>query len=107
MIWTPEHDEHLYGMLAEGWTYKEIGLALGVSKSAVSGRIGRMRHAGRIRLMRREKRQAARRESKIHNAVCVAPYAPDCSVPDFANNEAHVAACLRLGGFPVLRLRAA
>lgn len=45
-VWTDDMDARLCRLLADGHTGGQIGEALGVGRSAVSGRINRLREAG-------------------------------------------------------------
>lgn len=104
--WSPALDAALLGLHAEGFSMAQIGLELNRSRSAVSGRIARLR-AGPVLRLPRAKRPYERRvtANDARRSECTRPFQTDNSCPRFAHDAAHVSACRALGGFPVLTIQ--
>lgn len=87
--------------------FSVIGKRLGRSKSAC---LGRYHRAKKTRFAPRRKRSGPGKTGAYHNIVQYlpsrTPFAPDSSVPNFANDHEH---CEAVGapGFPVLPRRSA
>ncbi len=100
--WPVAKVQRLIELYSQGRTPTQIAELMQITISSAEGRLGRLREKG---LLSDAVRRRGPRRSIIHDRPCTAPYAPDSSTPRFANDDAHVAACLRLGGFPVLEVR--
>lgn len=100
MIWSPEQDALLVTARDSGRKFPGIAAELGVSKNAALARYHRLKRT-----------VFGTRGISYHwyrnLAPASHPYAPDSSCPRFARNDAHCAAVLSTGAYPVMPRRAA
>lgn len=113
--WPRERIERVMALVNKGMPYPKIARLFGVTTNAVSGLVFRERH--KDNMPKRPSRAKAEPFFHVNPNLTPAkvPFAPDCSCPDFAWDDQHVAAvyAARADGFPVAfsrphyRLRAA
>lgn len=89
-------------MAADGLSYVEIAELFGITRFAVGGILFRLRHGYSNR--RADSDRPTKKPIDAYHAYrdlqpAKAPYAPDCSCPDFANDDDHIRAVIAEGGF--------
>ena len=110
IVWTPERYAELERLLIEGLSNAQISRKWNVSRNVVAGGVFRLRRGGGSGKPRKKPGPEKGRSKPSFGwaaVACTAPFQPDCSVPDFANDDEHVAAVMAAGGYPVLQLRRA
>lgn len=108
-VWTAAERQRILNLVAEGTTYRELGRIYGVSHNTISGIVFRKRHGLRYKseIPPEERRKYEAAHVIRDHKPSKAPYAPDCSCPNFAWDDLHCAAVreARPQGYPVLAVR--
>lgn len=110
MSWTPELDARVLKLRHEAHkSFAQIGAAIGKTSRSVGSRYYRLIGKRFPSDVVRDGQHLGRLLEPVHTFVDLKPskfpFAPDCSVPDFANDDEHCAAVSAAGGYPALNLR--
>lgn len=103
---TPEDRATIIRLAARGISYAALSREYGVTRSAIGGIVFRFHNPNYVQPNRRATTRNPLDAYHVYRDLQPAkqPFAPDCSCPDFANDDAHCEAVNALGGFPALEL---